>query len=107
MFAEDTPRPSLTDAGVKQYVTDMLRQCHRHRAMLYEWALNVGLILAAGLAVVGVIWFRRRSRLSPEEEYEKELAKRKLVLGYVRNFQDARRIADNVGNITGMPADWG
>jgi len=85
----------------------MLWQCHQHRAMLYEWALNVGLILAACLVVAGVVWFRRKARLSPEEVYEKELAKRKLVLGYVRNFQDARRIADNVGNITGMPEDWG
>ena len=95
-------RPMLTEPGVKYFLNETLKQCHKYKEKYQNTVFNIGLLLMF-LIVLGIIlMYKYRGKLTPEEIKEKELEKKKYILTKIRNYQDAK-IRAQQELITGLP----
>lgn len=92
----------LLEPGVKYFIGEMLKNCHRfkeeRRYVIINILLGVGFFLLLGLW----LWVKYRGKLTPEEMEEKEAQKKNYILSKIKNYQDAK-IRTQQQLITGLP----
>ena len=98
-----SPKPSLTEPGVKYFLHQTLKQCHITRDNFYNLAFNIGLFIAFLLILGGILFFKYKGKLSPIEINKKNKEKQQYILSKIQNFQQAKRKAHQE-LITGLPA---
>jgi hypothetical protein len=98
-----SPKPSLTEPGVKYFLHQTLKQCHITRDNFYNFAFNIGLFIAFLLILGGILFFKYKGKLSPNEINKKNKEKQQYILSKIQNFQQAKRKAHQE-LITGLPA---
>jgi len=98
----DYNKPMLTEPGVKFFLNETLKQCHKikekYNNMLFNIVLLIGFLIILGILLL----YKYKGKLTPEEIEEKELEKKRYVLSKIRNFQDAKLRAQQE-LITGLP----
>jgi hypothetical protein len=98
-----SPKPSLTEPGVKYFLHQTLKQCHITKDNFYNLAFNIGLFIAFLLILGCVLFFKYKGKLSPIEINKKNKEKQQYILSKIQNFQEAKRKAHQE-LITGLPA---
>jgi hypothetical protein len=98
-----SPKPSLTEPGVKYFLHQTLKQCHITRDNFYNLAFNIGLLIAFLLILGFILFFKYKGKLSPIEINKKNKEKQQYILSKIQNFQQAKRKAHQE-LITGLPA---
>ena len=95
-------KPSLIEPGVKYFLGQTLKQCkefkNKHNNMLFNIALFVGFVLV----LFGILVYKYKGKLSPNEKKQKNWEKQQYILTKIKNHQDAKRIAQQE-LITGLP----
>ena len=98
----DYNKPMLTEPGVKFFLNETLKQCHKfkekHNNMLFNIGLLIGFLIVLGILLL----YKYKGKLTPEEIEGKELEKKRYILSKIRNFQDAKVRAQQE-LITGLP----
>jgi len=98
-------KPTLVEPGVKYFLKETLKQCkefkNKYNNLLFNIGLCVGFFLILGL----VLLYKYKGKLTPVEKEEKNKEKQQYILTKIKNFQDAKRIAQQE-LITGLP-HWG
>jgi septal ring-binding cell division protein DamX len=95
-------RPMLTEPGVKYFLNETLKQCHKFKEKYQNTMFNIALLVSF-LIILGIILiYKYRGKLTPEEIKEKDLEKKKYILTKIRNYQDAKVRAQQE-LITGLP----
>ena len=98
----DYTKPMLTEPGVKFFLNETLKQCHKFKEKHNNMILNI-LLLIGFLIILGILLiYKYKGKLTPEEIEEKELEKKRYILSKIRNFQDAKLRAQQE-LITGLP----
>lgn len=101
-FINDYAKPMLTEPGIKYFLNENLKQCHvfkeKHNNMLFNIGLLIGFLIILGILLL----YKYKGKLTVEEIREKELEKKQYILSKIRNFQDAKRRAQQE-LITGLP----
>lgn len=101
-FNEQFTKPILTEPGVKYFLNETLKQCHKHKEIYNNMLFNI-YILISFLIVLGIILlYKFKGKLTPEEVEEKEIQKKHYILSKIRNYQDAKVRAQQE-LITGLP----
>ncbi len=92
----------LTEPGVKFFLNETLKQCHKFKEkynnMLFNIVLLIGFLIILGILLL----YKYKGKLTLEEIEEKELEKKRYILSKIRNFQDAKLKAQQE-LITGLP----
>ena len=98
----DYNKPMLTEPGVKFFLNETLKQCHKFKEKYNNMLFNIGLFIGF-LIVLGILLlYKYKGKLTPQEIEEKELEKKRYILSKIRNFQDAK-IRSQQELITGLP----
>jgi hypothetical protein len=98
-----SPKPALTEPGVKYFLNQTLKQCHIIRNKFHNTIFNIGLLFAFLLVLGLILLYKYKGKLSPVELEEKNKEKQQYILSKIKNFQEAKRIAHQE-LITGLPA---
>jgi hypothetical protein len=98
-----SPKPALTEPGVKYFLNQTLKQCHIIRNNFHNTIFNIGLLFAFLLLLGLILLYKYKGKLSPVEVEQKNKEKQQYILSKIKNFQEAKRIAHQE-LITGLPA---
>ena len=95
-------RPMLTEPGVKYFINETLKQCHKFKEHHQNMIFNIGLLVLFFILLGILLLYKYKGKLTPEEIKEKESLKKQYILSKIRNFQDAK-IRAQQELITGLP----
>ena len=104
MNINDQDPPSLVEPGVKYFFRETLKNCNKYREKYKNYIFNVGIFVAFCIVVGGLLTYRYKGKLSPEELAQKDIEKKQYILSTIRNFQDARKRSQQQ-LITSLP-EW-
>jgi hypothetical protein len=94
--------PSLTEPGVKYFLTQSLKQCHafkdKYNNMLFNICLLFGFFVILGILLL----YKYKGKLTNEEKKQKEEEKRVYVLSRIKNYEQDR-VRTQQELITGLP----
>jgi len=99
-----SPKPSLTEPGVKYFLHQTLKECHNIRNNFHNMIFNIGLFICFLLILGLILLYKYKGKLSPIELERKNKEKQQYILSKIQNFQQAKRIAHQE-LISGLP-EW-
>ena len=96
--------PILVENGVKYFLNETLKQCHKFKENFQNWIFNIGLLLLF-LTILGcILIYKYKGKMSPMEKQNKDREKQQYILSKVQKFQLAKKQAHQE-LITGLP-NW-
>jgi len=95
-------KPTLIEPGVKYFLNETLKNCHRLREKYNNIMLNVALFVLFFVILGMFLLYKYKGKLTEEEREEKELDKKRYVLSKIQNYQNAKLRAQQ-SLITGLP----
>ena len=98
-----SPKPTLTEPGVKYFLHHTLKQCHVAKDNFHNLIFNVGLFIAFLLILGLILLYKYKGKLTPVEVEKKNKEKQQYILSKIQTFQQAKRVAHEE-LITGLPA---
>jgi len=99
-----SPKPTLTEPGVKYFLHQTLKQCHIARDNFHNLVFNIGLFIAFLIILGLILLYKYKGKLTPVEIEKKNKEKQQYILSKIQNFQQAKR-AVHQELITGLP-EW-
>ena len=98
----DVERPSLVEPGMKYFLRETLKQCkdfkNKYNNLIFNIAIGSALFLVVGI----VLFVKYKGKPTPSEKEKKNKEKQQYILSKIKNYQDAKRIAQQE-LITGLP----
>ena len=73
-------KPSLTEPGVKFFMSKVLKHCSQQKYMFSNLVFNVVLFLVFVLIIGGFLYYKYRGKLTPEEKERKFREEKQDVL---------------------------
>ncbi len=95
-------KPSLTEPGVKYFINETLKQCHRFKENYYNTLVNIWIAICFFIVLAIILIFKYKGKLTPEEMEEREEKKKQYILSKIKNYQDAK-LRSQQQLITGLP----
>jgi len=95
-------KPSLTEPGVKYFLNQTLKQCHVIKNNFHNTIFNIGLFIGFLIILGLILLYKYKGKLTPVEVDQKNKEKQQYVLSKIKNFQEAKRKAQQE-LITGLP----
>jgi septal ring-binding cell division protein DamX len=95
-------KPMLTEPGVKYFLNETLKQCHKFKEIHQNMLFNIGLLVGFFIILGILLLYKYKGKLTPEEIEERELEKKRYILSKIRNYQDAK-LKSQQELITGLP----
>ena len=92
--------PRLIEPNVKNYLYTTLQQCHDKKEMIYGWLFNTSIFIVVVVVVGSVLYFCRKSKLTPYELSEKQRKEQEYIVSKIRQYQTVKKD----GFITNLPA---
>jgi hypothetical protein len=95
-------KPTLIEPGVKYFLNETLKQCREFKNTYHNLIFNISLLVAF-LIVLGILLIvKYKGKLTPAEKEMKNREKQQYILTKIKNYQDAKKIAQQE-LITGLP----
>ena len=98
-------KPTLVEPGVKYFLKETLKQCKEFKNKYNNLLFNIGLCVGFFFILGIILLYKYKGKLTPVEKEQKNKEKQQYILTKIKNFQDAKRIAQQE-LITGLP-HWG
>ena len=95
-------KPMLTEPGVKYFINETLKQCHKFKEQYQNMVFNIGLLVSFFIILAILLLYKYKGKLTPEEIEQKENIKKQYILSKIKNYQDAKVRAQQE-LITGLP----
>ena len=92
--------PRLIEPNVKNYLYSTLQQCHDKKEAIYGWLFNTSIFIVIVVVVGSVLYFCRKSKLTPYELSEKQRKEQEYIVSKIRQYQTVKKD----GFITNLPA---
>lgn len=96
-------RPRLIEPTSKYYMSEILHKCHDTRVSVYQYSLNIGVFIIFIIIVGLVLYYCYKSKLTPEEEYQKKMREQEYILSKIRVYKDHQRVIHSKSDITALP----
>jgi hypothetical protein len=101
-FGLENRRPMLTEPGVKYFINETLKQCHRFKEQYQNMMFNIGLLILFFIILGILLVYKYKGKLTPEEIEQNESLKKQYILSKIKNYQDTK-IRAQQELITGLP----
>ena len=96
--------PKLTEPGIKYFLNQSLKQCHKVKIMHYNKKINLGLF-AGFMKIFGLmLLYKYKGKLTTEEQKKRDYEKYKYILDKVRKTKE-EKLKMSQQLITGLP-NW-
>jgi hypothetical protein len=95
-------KPFLIEPGTKYFLNETLKQAHTFRVNHENTLINIGLFIIFLIILGGILYYKYKGRLTPEEKKRKEVEKQQYILSKIKNFQE-NKIRMQQQLITGLP----
>lgn len=95
--------PRLIEPNCRSYMSEILNQCHNNRINIYLYILNIGVFVIFVLVVSLILYYCYKTKLSPEEEYQKKIKDQEYVLSKIRFYKEHQRNISSKALITDLP----
>lgn len=95
-------KPMLTEPGVRYFIGETLKQCHKFKEQYQNMLFNIGLLVLFFTILGILLLYKYKGKLTSEEIEQRELIKKQYILSKIKNFQDAKLRAQQE-LITGLP----
>jgi hypothetical protein len=95
-------KPVLTEPGVKYFLNETLKQCHKVKVKYHNFVFNIGLTIFFFIILGIFLIYKYKGKLTPEEKEEKEVEKQQYILSKIKNFQ-LEKLRVQQALITGLP----
>ena len=102
MQMQCSTKPMLTEPGVKYFLNETLKQCHKIREMYNNYIFNVCMTSLFFIILGILLLYKYKGKLTPMEIEQKETTKKHYILSKIRNYQEAKHKAQQE-LITGLP----
>jgi hypothetical protein len=86
----------LTEPGVRNYVLNSLQKCKEFKLEYYTKIVNLCLLGAFVLLVVGILYYKYRGKMTPEERKTKMEADRIYILNKIKQVQLSKQKESNM-----------
>lgn len=97
-----SPKPKLTEPGVRYFLNNALKQSHIIREEFHNMIFNIGMFLFFVFILGGILIYKYKGKLTPVEILKKNKEKQQYILEKIKNFQIAKQRAQQE-LITGLP----
>jgi hypothetical protein len=97
-----SPKPKLTEPGVKYFLNQALKQSHIIREKFHNTIFNIGMLILFLLILGFILVYKYKGRLTPVEQARKTTEKQQYILEKIKNFQQSKLRAHEQ-LITGLP----
>lgn len=97
-----SPKPLLTEPGVKCFLNNALKQSHIIREKFHNTIFNIGMFIFFLLILGGILVYKYKGKLTPVEIEAKNKEKQQYILEKIKSFQIAKQKAQQE-LITGLP----
>ena len=101
-FNEIKFKPILIEPGVKYFLNETLKQCHKIKDQYHNMLFNIGMLVIFFMVLAIILIYKYKGKLTPEEIEEKENIKKQYILSKIKNYQDDK-IKSLQELITGLP----
>jgi hypothetical protein len=98
----ENEKPTLVEPGVKYFLKQTLKQCREFKDEYNNLLFNIGIGCLFFFIVGTILFIKYKGKLTPVEKEKKNKQKQQYILSKIKNFQDAKRIAQQE-LITGLP----
>ena len=95
-------RPVLIEPGVRSFLGETLKQCHKFKEEYYNTLFNIGLFIAFLIILAILLVYKYKGKLTEEEKYQKDLEKQQYVLEKIKAYQQ-NKLKAHQQLITGLP----
>lgn len=82
--------PSLIEPGVKYFLTESLKQCHQIKETYTNTVMNLMFFIIFALVISGILIYRYKGKITPEERKEQELQKQQYILSKIKQFSETQ-----------------
>ena len=80
--------PRLIDTSTRTFAQYALQKCHENRIAVFTIALNI-VVFVVFVSIFGLaLYFCRKRKLTPEEEYYKMMRDQEYILAKIRFYQN-------------------
>lgn len=101
--AMHAPPPSLIEPGVKYFFGGVLKECNRLREEYHNAVFNTCMFGAFVLLLAAVLYYKYRSKPTPEQQVEIRKKQQEYILSKLRMVNAANHAASRGNFITGLP----
>jgi hypothetical protein len=102
MYSVDVSKPVLIEGHVKGFLNETLKKCHHFKREYYNTVFNISLFVTVCGTISLFLFYKYKGKPTPEEKEQREREKHQYILSKIKNFQDARVMAQEK-LITGLP----
>ena len=95
-------KPLLIEPGVRSFLGETLKQCHKFKEEYYNTLFNIGLFIAFLIILAILLVYKYKGKLTEEEKYQKDLEKQQYVLEKIKAYQQ-NKLKAHQQLITGLP----
>ena len=95
-------RPVLIEPGVRSFLGETLKQCHKFKEEYYNTLFNIGLFIAFLIILAILLVYKYKGKMTEEEKYQKDLEKQQYVLEKIKAYQQ-NKLKAHQQLITGLP----
>jgi len=100
----DSQTPKLIDPHSLQYFHEILKKTHETRVKYHSILLNILLFVAILVVFGGCIYYKYKTKLTPEEDRYKMMKEYDYVLSRIRFFQEQeQKMKQSTNLITNLP----
>ena len=102
MELENKSIPSLVEPTAKYFISDALKKTHEYKMKTYSMILNIVVGTLFFLVFGGFLYYKYRSKPSPEEQYAKMMRDQQIIMSKIHSYQDDKKRA-TFSDITNLP----
>lgn len=80
--------PRLIDSSTRVFTQYALQKCHDNRVALFSIIINVAVLVVFVLIFGLALYFCRKRKMTPEEQYSKMMKDQEYILAKIRFYQN-------------------
>jgi len=93
--------PILIETGTKYFIKETLKNCREMKQNYYNKFINILLLLLLIFLILGFLYYKKKSRLTPEEKLQKSIEKETFFLNKIKLIRenDGKKTNDLITNL--------
>ena len=95
-------KPLLIEPGVRSFLGETLKQCHKFKEEYYNTLFNIGMFILFLIILAILLVYKYKGKITEEEKYQKNLEKQQYVLEKIKAYQQ-NKLKAHQQLITGLP----
>ena len=84
IFGNEGHKPMLTEPGVKYYINESLKQCHKFKEKHQNTMLNIWLFVVFVIVLGILLLYKYKGKLTVEQIEENEITKKHYILSKIK-----------------------